>query len=66
MANYGWHYRSGQRISTVSVESAVNQLIDKRMLKSQQVRWSPMGTHALVDGRLDAAFSRWYPVDITI
>jgi hypothetical protein len=38
------------------------------MSKSQQMRWSPMGAHALlqvraelVDGRLGAAFSRWYP-----
>ena len=50
------------------MESAVNQLIDKRMSKSQQMRWSPMGAHALlqvraelVDGRLGAAFSRLYP-----
>ena len=68
LANYGRRYRSGQRISTAFIESAVNQLIDKRMSKSQQMRWSPMGAHALlqvraelVDGRLGAAFSRWYP-----
>ena len=61
----GRRYRIGQRISTAFVESAVNQLIDKRMSKSQQMRWSPMGVHALlqvraelVDGRLDAAFAR--------
>jgi hypothetical protein len=68
LANYGRRYRSGRRISTAFVESAVNQLIDKRMSKSQQMRWSPLGAHALlqvraelVDGRLGAAFSRWYP-----
>ncbi|MCP5353504.1 MAG: hypothetical protein H6926_10035 [Chromatiales bacterium] len=68
LANYGRRYRSGDRISTAFVESAVNQLIDKRMSKSQQMRWSPMGAHALlqvraelVDGRLGTAFSRWYP-----
>tara|TARA_E500000305_G_scaffold12793_2_gene8752 strand:+ start:435 stop:1835 length:1401 start_codon:yes stop_codon:yes gene_type:complete len=68
LANYGRRYRSGQRISTAFVESAVNQLIDKRMSKSQQMRWSPLGAHALlqvraelVDGRLHAAFDRWYP-----
>jgi hypothetical protein len=66
--NYGKRYRSGQRISTAFVESAVNQLIDKRMSKSQQMRWSPEGAHALlqvraevVDERLGAAFTRWYP-----
>lgn len=68
LANYGRRYRSGRRISTAFVESAVNQLIDKRMSKSQQMRWSPIGAHALlqvraevVDDRLGAAFSRWYP-----
>lgn len=29
LANYGRRYRSGQRISTAFMESAVNQLIDK-------------------------------------
>jgi hypothetical protein len=50
------------------MESAVNQLIDKRMSKSQQMRWSPKGAHLLlqvraelVDGRLGDAFARWYP-----
>jgi hypothetical protein len=68
LANYGRRYRNGERISTAFMESAVNQLIDKRMSKSQQMRWSPMGAHALlqvraelVDGRLGAAFSRWHP-----
>ena len=67
LANYGRRYRSGRRISTAFMESAVNQLIDKRMSKSQQMRWSPEGAHALlqvraelVDDRLAAAFSRWY------
>jgi hypothetical protein len=48
LANYGRRYRSGRRISTAFVESAVNQLIDKRMSKSQQMRWSPLGAHALL------------------
>lgn len=68
LANYGRLYRSGLRISPAFVEPAVNQLIDKRMSKSQQMRWSPLGAHALlrgraelIDGRLDAASARWYP-----
>jgi hypothetical protein len=65
MANYGRRYRIGQRISTAFAESAVNQLIDKRMSKSQQMRWSPLALlqvrAELVDDRLDAAFARWYP-----
>ncbi|WP_444813510.1 hypothetical protein [Variovorax gracilis] len=41
LPNYGRRYRAGQRISSAFVESAVNQLIDKRMSKSQQTRWDP-------------------------
>ena len=37
LANYGHRYRNGKRISTAFMESAVNQLIDKRMSKSQQI-----------------------------
>jgi hypothetical protein len=58
----------GERISTAFVESAVNQLIDKRMSKSQQMRWSLRGAHAVlqvraeaVHRRLRADFARWYP-----
>ena len=68
LANYGRRYHNGQRISTAFMESAVNQLIDKRMSKSQQMRWSPIGAHCLlqvraelVDGRLRDTFGRWYP-----
>ncbi len=68
LPNYGKRYRAGKRIATSFVESAVNQLIDKRMSKSQQMRWSHTGAHLLlqvraevVDGRLGDNFERWYP-----
>ena len=68
LPNYGQRYRSGLRISSAFVESAVNQLIDKRMSKSQQMRWAPQSAHMLlqvrvrvVDGQLREDFSRWYP-----
>lgn len=35
LPDYGRRYRAGRRISSAFVESAVNQLIDKRMPKSQ-------------------------------
>ena len=64
----GRRFRKGERIATSFVESAVNQLIDKRMSKSQQMRWSRRGAHLLlqvrvdvVDRRLGSAFKRWYP-----
>ena len=39
--NYGQRYRASERMATSFVEYAVNQIIDKRMSKSQQMRWSP-------------------------
>lgn len=68
LPNYGQRYRAGQRISSAFVESAVNQLIDKRMSKSQQMRWDPQCAHQLlqvrvrvVDGQLRDDFTRWHP-----
>jgi hypothetical protein len=68
LPDYGRRYRAGERISTAFVESAVNQIIDKRMSKSQQMRWSPHSAHLLLqvrtrvlDGRLRQDFARWYP-----
>jgi len=37
MPDYGKRYRAGQRISTGFVESAVNEIIAKRMVKKQQM-----------------------------
>jgi hypothetical protein len=75
LPNYGQRYRAGQRISSSFIESAVNQLIDKRMSKSQQMRWDPKSAHLLlqvrvrvVDGELRNDFARWYkdfPSNIT-
>jgi len=66
--DYNRRYRAGERIATSFVESAVNQIIDKRMSKSQQMRWSTQGAHLLLqvrtsvlDGRLREDFARWYP-----
>ena len=68
LPNYGARYRAGKRIATSFVESAVNQLVDKRISKSQQMRWSNQGAHLLlqvradvIDGRLVDDFDRWYP-----
>ena len=68
LPNYGRRYRSGQRISSAFVKSAVNHLIDKRMSKSQQMRWDPRSAHLLlqvrvrvIDGHLRNDFARWYP-----
>lgn len=37
--NYGERRRCGETISTAFVESTVNQVVSKRMVKKQQMRW---------------------------
>ena len=58
----------GDAISSAFVESTVNQVVSKRMVKKQQMRWSPRGAHLLLQIRaqvlnddLSDAFRRWYP-----
>ena len=66
--NYGERQRAGEAISTAFTESAVNQVISKRMVKKQQMRWTPRGAHLLLQVRtrvlndqLAGDFRRWYP-----
>ena len=66
--NYGERYRNGERISTGFVESTVNQVVSKRMVKKQQMAWTERGAHLLLqtrtrvlNGELDETFRRWYP-----
>jgi len=51
------------------VESTVNQVVSKRMVKKQQMRWAPKSAHLLLQVRtkvlnqdLAGAFQRWYPM----
>jgi hypothetical protein len=69
--NYGERYRCGEAISSAFVESAVNQVVSKRMVKKQQMRWTPKGAHLLLQIRtrvlnddLATSFQRWYPAFI--
>ena len=48
--NYGERYRCGEAISSAFVESTVNQVVSKRMVKKQQMRWTPGGAHLLTPG----------------
>jgi hypothetical protein len=66
--NYGERYRSGEAISSAFVESTVNQVVSKRMVKKQQMRWAPKSAHLLLQVRtrvlndeLAGVFQRWYP-----
>ncbi len=62
MVDYGRLYRSQQPISSSPAESAANSLVNARMNKRRQMRWSPAGAHrvlqvraAVADGRLKHA-----------
>ena len=66
--NYGDRYRHGETISTAFVESAVNHVLSKRLVKKQHMRWSEAGAHHLLQVRtsvlnndLRRVFDRWYP-----
>jgi hypothetical protein len=58
----------GERISTGFVESTVNQVVSKRMVKKQQMQWTKRGAHLLLQIRTrvlndewEATFRTWYP-----
>jgi hypothetical protein len=66
--NYGERYRQGKIIATSFVESAVNQVVSKRFVKKQQMRWTPAGAHLLLqircqvlNGEWRLTLARWYP-----
>jgi hypothetical protein len=44
---------AGRRISTAHVESAMNHLVNHRMGKRQQMRWSAGGAHYLLPVRVE-------------
>jgi hypothetical protein len=62
IVNYCRRYWSGLPISSSPAESAANSLVNARMNKKRQMRWSPIGAHrvlqvraAVADGRLKQA-----------
>jgi hypothetical protein len=66
--NYADRRRHGEPIATGFVESAVNQVVSKRLVKKQQMRWTPSGAHQLLQIRtrvlnrqLRGDFERWHP-----
>ena len=68
IVNYGERYRNGERSSTAFTESTINQVVSKRMVKKQQMQWTPAGAHLLLQVRTqvlnaewEARFRSWYP-----
>jgi len=70
--NYGERYRAGETISSAFVESTVNQVVSKRRVEKQPMRWTPRGAHLLLQVRtrvlnedLVDDFHRYYPAFMT-
>lgn len=68
IVNYSERYHHDERISTGFVESTVNQVVSKRMVKKQQMQWTPRGAHLLLQVRVQVlngdwedTFRAWYP-----
>ena len=66
--NYGEKWRYGEAIATGFVESTINEVVAKRMVKKQQMQWTHEGAHyllqtrtAVLNGDLKTHFERWYP-----
>ena len=65
---YAARRRRGEPISTAFVESAVNEIVAKRMNKAQQMRWNRATVQpfldvrtAVLNGTLEDAFRQRYP-----
>jgi hypothetical protein len=68
LVNYGARRHYGEPISTAFVESAVNEIVSRRMIKKQQMRWNRWTVKpfldvrvAVLNGTLEGAFRRSYP-----
>ena len=51
LVNYAERHRAGLRVGTSLTEGAANFLVNKRMAKSQQMRWSRHGADLLLQVR---------------
>ena len=51
LIDYGQRYRAGKPVSSSRAESTVNQLVNARMNKRRQMRWSPQGAHRVLQVR---------------
>jgi len=50
--NYGARYRRRKLLSTGFVESAINEIISRRMTKKQQMRWNRWPVQPFLDMRV--------------
>ena len=71
LVDYGERHRAGLRVGTALTEGTANFLVNRRMNKSQQMRWSRRGADRLLqvrcavyNGTLGSGFGqRFYPAN---
>jgi hypothetical protein len=51
LVDYGERHRAGLRVGTAPTEGTANFLVNRRMAKSQQMRWSRRGADRLLQVR---------------
>jgi hypothetical protein len=68
LVNYGRRRHDELPISTAFVESAVNEILSKRTIKKQQMRWNRRTVQPFLDERIavlnktpSGSFKRLYP-----
>jgi hypothetical protein len=68
LVNYGARHHRGEPISTAFVERAINEIVARRKIKKQQMRWNRWTAQpfsdvrvAVLDGTLEGSFRRLYP-----
>jgi len=59
IVDYAERYRYGERVSTGFVESAVTQVLAKRLVKRHQMQWTKKGAHLLVQARTKVLNEEW-------
>src|SRR3954470_7895808 len=65
LVNYAERHRAGLRVGTSITEGTANFLVNRRMTKSQQMRWSRRGADLLLqcagfNGKLGSSFGQLF------
>src|SRR3954462_15159907 len=71
LVNYAERHRAGLRVGTSITEGTANFLINRRMAKSQQMRWSRRGADlllqvrcAVLNGKLGSSFGQLFKAEV--
>src|SRR5689334_18577735 len=70
LVNYAKRHRAGQRVGTSITEGTANFLVNRRLNKEQQMRWSRRGAHlllqvrcALINGKLGSGLGQLFKTE---